>query len=76
MQFLTYRFESCPDSKTFNMKNGKIYTKDEAISYMASQGLVYSGLDEYLDEWFENYCSDWGFESIGDDKYVYHEDDW
>lgn len=54
------------------MVDGKIYTKQEVYSYLASQGLVYSGLDEHFDEWFDNYSEE--FEYIGEDKYIYHED--
>jgi hypothetical protein len=58
------------------MEDGKIYPKEEVVSYMASQGLVYSGLEEHFDDWFEYYCSDYGFEDIGNDNFIYHEEDW
>ena len=54
------------------MVDGKIYTKQEVYNYLASQGLVYSGLDEHFDEWFDYYSEE--FEYIGEDKYIYHED--
>ena len=58
------------------MEEGKEYTKDEVINFLAKIGLVYSGLDKHLDEWFENYYMNYGFECIGDDLYLYHEDEW
>ena len=30
------------------------YTKDEAYNFMASQGLLYNGLDKHYDEWFNS----------------------
>ena len=58
------------------MSDGDKCTKDEATNFMASQGLVYSGLDEDFDGWFEEYRMEYGFEDIGDDLYLYHEDEW
>jgi len=57
------------------MNEGDKCTKDEATNFMASQGLVYSGLDKHFNEWFEEYRGEW-FECIGDDLYLYHEDEW
>lgn len=48
-----------------------IYNKSQVISYMASQGLVYSGLDEHQDAWFENYYRQW-FQMLNNDQYILH----
>jgi hypothetical protein len=58
------------------MEDGQVCTKDEVTQYMASQGLVYSGLDKHFDDWFDNYRLEFGFENIGNDEYIYHEDEW
>lgn len=58
------------------MKDVDELRKDEVISYLASQGLVYSGLDKHFDEWFENYYRIYGFECIGNGLYLYHEGEW
>lgn len=63
------------EKKLANTKNDEddfdIYTKSEVIGYMASQGLVYSGLDEHQDAWFENYYREW-FQMLNNDQYILH----
>ncbi len=56
------------------MIDGNTYTKDEITQYLASQGLVYSGLEEHFDEWFDRYSDE--FEEVGNNMYIYHEDGW
>lgn len=58
------------------MVDGEKYSKQEVTNYLASQGLVYSGLDEHFNDWFEEYIMDYGFEDIGNSFYIYHEDEW
>ena len=56
------------------MIHGNTYTKDEITQYLASQGLVYSGLEEHFDEWFDRYLDD--FVEVGNNMYIYHENGW
>ena len=58
------------------MSDGDECTKDEAVNFMATQGLVYYGSAKHFDKWFEKYRMVYGFECIGDDLYLYHEDEW
>ena len=58
------------------MNDGDECTKDEVTNFMASQGLVYSGLDGHFDEWFEKHHINYGFECIGKELYIYHEGEW
>lgn len=61
------------EKKLSNIENDEvdIYNKSQVISYMASQGLVYSGLDEHQDAWFENYYRQW-FQMLNNDQYILH----
>jgi hypothetical protein len=45
------------------------YTKEDAYHFMCKQDLVYNGLDEHFDQWFNEHVGIY-FEYVDDDTYV------